>query len=360
LRRHKMKAGIFDPYLDTMGGGERYCLTLAEALLAKGWQVDVFWPTKEILPKLQDKFQLKIEKINFVDYAPWRKTLCQRWQFEKNYDLLFYLSDGSVPFMFGRKNWLHFQVPFKSLHRSFLNQVKLGRINQVIVNSIFTKKVVDRGLGISSKVIYPPVDIVPLKPLQKENLILSVGRFSQLLQKKRHDVLVEVFKNLIDGCHLKGWRLILAGGSEVGGGAFAAELRRKAEGYPIEIRENPSFEELVKLYGKAKIFWTASGYEIDEEREPARVEHFGMTTVEAMASGAIPIVQGKGGQKEIVEENKNGFWWQEKSELITKTLELIKNFRELSRLAKEAQMRSQDFAKEKFYEKVYDLLSRGD
>ncbi len=39
-----MKAGIYDPYLDTAGGGERYCLTLAETLLKNGWEVDIFWP----------------------------------------------------------------------------------------------------------------------------------------------------------------------------------------------------------------------------------------------------------------------------------------------------------------------------
>jgi len=38
-----MRAAIYDPYLDTLGGGERYCLTVAEILLKNGWQVDLFW-----------------------------------------------------------------------------------------------------------------------------------------------------------------------------------------------------------------------------------------------------------------------------------------------------------------------------
>ena len=36
------RAAIYDPYLDTLGGGERYCLTVAEILLIAGWQVDLF------------------------------------------------------------------------------------------------------------------------------------------------------------------------------------------------------------------------------------------------------------------------------------------------------------------------------
>ena len=30
------RAAIYDPYLDTLGGGERYCLTVAEILLIAG------------------------------------------------------------------------------------------------------------------------------------------------------------------------------------------------------------------------------------------------------------------------------------------------------------------------------------
>ncbi len=351
-----MRAGIWDPYLDTVGGGERYCLTLAETLLEKGWQVDVFWPSKEILSKLQAKFQLMIEEINFVDYTPRQKTLWQRWQFEKNYDLLFYLSDGSLPLMFGKKNWLHFQVPFKNLHSDFLNQFKLQRINQVIVNSIFTKRVIDRGLGTNSTVVYPPVDIGLLKPQKKEKLILAVGRFSRLLQEKRQDVLIETFKTLIDKHHLRGWRLVLAGGSEVGGQVFVAELRKKAAGYPIEIRENLVFKDLTQLYGKAAIFWTAAGYEIDEEKEPEKVEHFGISTVEAMAAGAIPIVQGKGGQKEIVEEGESGEWWFGQEELAAKTLAIVNDKRRMKHLAKNAILRSKLFSKEEFSKTILRLL----
>ena len=32
----RKQAAIYDPYLDTLGGGERYCLTIAEILLKKG------------------------------------------------------------------------------------------------------------------------------------------------------------------------------------------------------------------------------------------------------------------------------------------------------------------------------------
>ncbi|MGB9637514.1 MAG: glycosyltransferase, partial [Microgenomates group bacterium] len=145
-------------------------------------------------------------------------------------------------------------------------------------------------------------------------------------------------------------------GSEVGGKAFVAELRKKAEGYPIEIKENPSFKELVQLYGQAKIFWNASGYGVDEEKNPEKVEHFGMTTVEAMAAGCIPVVIAKGGQREIIDEAENGFFWEGKNDLINITLKIVKEEKSMKRLSKNAMLKSRHFSKEKFIERIYSLI----
>jgi len=352
------RLGIFDPYLDTLGGGERYCLSLAEAMLKQGWQVDLFWSEMAIKEKLTEKFGLGLERLNFVNYQPANCHLWQRRQFESKYDALFWISDGSLPFLFAKRNWLHFQVPFKNVLRlNLINRVKLKRIEKIICNSRFTKSFIDGQLKTQSIVIYPPVDITPIQPGKKENLILSVGRFSQLLQSKRQDVLVEAFKRMI-GDGLKGWKLVLAGGSEVGGKEYVEKLKNLSQGYPIIIKENISFNQLLDLYAKAKIFWLASGFDINEKQTPEKVEHFGMTTVEAMAAGAVPVVIAKGGQREIVERNKNGLLWQTPEELVQLTEELIKNRKVMKKLSENAILRSKDFSKEKFVEKISNLLVR--
>jgi len=351
------KIGIFDPYLDTIGGGERYCLSLAETLLEAGWQVDLFWPDESLKSKMIEKFNLNIDQVNFVDYNPQKLNLWQRKLFEKNYEVLFYVSDGSLPFMFGSKNFLHFQVPFKAeLKKKLLNRFKLKTLRAIICNSLFTKKIIDTSLGVNSLLVYPPVDVKPIRPLEKENLILSVGRFSQLLQGKRQDVLIEVFKKMVKGKNLRDWRLVLAGGSEVGGREYLKKLKSAAKGYSVEITENPSFAELLRLYGQAKIFWTASGYGIDENLAPEKVEHFGMSTVEAMAAGCVVIVMAKGGQKEIVRENEDGFFWLEPDDLEEKTLMVIGEQKLWKKISEKAILKSQDFSKEKFSEEVKKLV----
>lgn len=346
-----MKAGIIDPYLDTLGGGEKYCLTVAELLLKLGWQVDLFWTGKDLKSKIKERMGINIDRVNFVNRI---NNLPKRLLYQPQYDLLFYLSDGSIPFMFGKRNILHFQVPFKKVNGNpFLNKLKLGNIREVVCNSEFTKKFVDKEFRVESVVVYPPVEAKKFKKGKKENLIISVGRFSQLLQAKRQDILISSFKNLCKK-GLKDWRLLLVGGSEIGGSEFVKSLKEASRGYPIKVEENVSFRNLIGLYSKAKIFWAANGFGIDENKNPEKVEHFGISAVEAMSAGVVSLLIKKGGFKEIIEDGRSGFFWETTEELEEKTLKLTKI--DLSGLEKEAIKRSLFFSKEKFYERIGQVI----
>ena len=123
-----MKAAIFNPYWDTLGGGERYCLGVAKTLIGKGYGVDIEWTDQQILNKLQKRFDIEVDNINVV------KSISRG----RGYDVCFWLSDGSIPILYARKNILHFQTPFtKVAGKSLLNKLKLKRINNIIVNSNF-------------------------------------------------------------------------------------------------------------------------------------------------------------------------------------------------------------------------------
>lgn len=349
------KAIFFDPYLETIGGGERYIFTLVESLLNDGWAVDVLWekPSEEIKKKISSRFKLNIGKANFV--AP-PSNIFGRWRQQQKYDLAFWLSDGSVPFLFAKKNILHFQVPFHGVGgKSALNQIKLKRIQHVVCNSKFTKSVIDEEFQTNSVVVYPPVDIESIKTGKKENIILCVGRFSQLLQAKRQDVLIDTFKIMIDK-GMFGWKLILAGATDIGGKEYFEALKHRAVGYPIELIENADFQKICQLYAEAKLFWYAAGFEIDETEDPEKTEHFGITTVEAMAAGAVPLVLGKGGPKEVIKPGENGFVWQTKEELINLTNNLINSPRLFKELSGKVIKSSKDYSKEKFCQAFEKLV----
>jgi glycosyltransferase involved in cell wall biosynthesis len=351
-KRINKKAGFYSPYLNTLGGGERYTLTFADCLSKNGYQVDVFWNDESIKKKIKERLNIKIEHLNFIPNILKKDGKIDKKRL-KDYDLVFFLSDGSIPFLTSKQNIIHFQVPFHNIQgRSLSNKIKLMRISHIVCNSFFTKRFIDQEYGVKATVIYPPVSVELFKPLKKENLIISVGRFTDLLHNKRQDVLIEVFKKL----KFKDWKLILIGGDEEGK-EYVTGLRKKANGFPIEIITNPSFDKLKVFYGQAKIFWAAAGFDLDENKSPEKVEHFGITTVEAMAAGCVPMVVKKGGQKEIVQQGRNGIFWQTEKELIDKTLKLIENRSEWLKLSQKAQKRARDFSEENFYERVKKLVS---
>lgn len=329
-----MKAAIFNPYLDTLGGGERYTLSFANILVKNGWDVDVEWKDSKLSQVLEKRFEIDTKNINFVSDI--KKG--------DGYDLCFWVSDGSIPLMHARRNILHFQVPFHGVNgKSLINKMKLFRVNKIVCNSVFTKEVIDKEFGVESVVIYPPVDTKSFKPKRKENLILYVGRFSNILQSKGQDVLISAFKRLY-GKGLKDWKLVLAGGTEVGVGDLISKLKKMAGEYPVEIIESPDFITLKDLYGKAKIFWSASGFGQNETKYPEKMEHFGITVVEAMSAGAVPIIFNGGGHKEIIQNKINGFLWNSVGELVERTLKLSKDRKEMHMLETSARKRSEDFS----------------
>jgi glycosyltransferase involved in cell wall biosynthesis len=117
----------------------------------------------------------------------------------------------------------------------------------------------------------------------------------------------------------------------------------------VEIRVNLSAEELQELYRKARIFWHFSGL---HQSDPARIEHFGMTTVEAMQNGAVPVVFNGGGQREVVEEGVSGRLFRDEEDLQSKTLQLIGDPSEMIRLSSGARESGRRFTKAVFMEKA--------
>lgn len=338
-----MKAAIFNPYWDTLGGGERYTASVVSLLLKNGYSVDIEWSEKRLLKQITSRFNIDITKARVVDSI----------NRGENYDFCFWLSDGSIPTLKSRTNLLHFQFPFQNTQQNVLfNKMKLFRIKSIVVNSEFTKGFIDKEYGVNSEVIYPPVDIKNFKAGKKENLIIYIGRFSQLTQSKNQHILVEAFKKMYDG-GLKDWKLVLAGGGEVGSEKYLEKLKSQAKSYPISIIVSPSFNVIQELYSKAKIFWSAVGMDIDEKKDPLKVEHFGLTLVEAMSSGCIPIVTPKGGFKEIIINNENGIFWENTNDLIKQTTNLISNKKSIVDLSKNAKESSKKFSIEEF-EKLFE------
>jgi len=207
-----------------------------------------------------------------------------------------------------------------------------------------------------SELLYPLVE--PLRALSKTNTIVSVGRFRAGALNKKHEVLVRAFREMVDA-GLPGWQLHLIGGltDEPEHQAYFAELQRAAQGYPIHLHPNLVYPRMADSVGEAALYWHATGFGEDLQRYPDRAEHFGISTVEAMSAGCVPVVIDAGGQAEIVEDGQCGLLWRTLDALKAGTLRLIQQPEHRVELAQRAQQRAAQFCdRAAFNRQVLGLL----
>lgn len=355
-----MRIGIYDPYLDDLGGGEKYMMTAASCL-SKDHEVSVFWDNKNDLVELKKRFSLDLSNVTITknvfskEVSIWKRLLETR-----KYDAIIFLSDGSIPLVSSKKLFIHLQQPLEQINTlSLTDKLKLSRVNAVFCNSQYTQSFNEKKLsGVKSVVIYPPVDLFG-KKTRKENIILNVGRFRVMNVKtedyKKQQIMVDVFKEMVNK-GLRNWKLVIATSIRNTDDPQFQEMIKSSKGFPVEFLINKTNDELWDIYNKAKIYWHASGFGEDLKEHPEYAEHFGISTVEAMGAGAVPVVINAGGQKEIIENDKNGFLWDSLKELQERTRFLIENnsvWQEMSDLAKK---RAKDFSSDKFSKELEGLL----
>lgn len=228
----------------------------------------------------------------------------------------------------------------------------------IVANSKFTQHWIYRRWLLPSMVLYPAVDLAAISTLPKQPIILSVGRFFAGAHNKKHLPMIQAFRALCDA-GLSGWQYHLAGGCDLDRHeqrAYLAQVQAAAAGYPIVLHVNAPLADLRRCYGEASIFWHATGYGEDEQREPESFEHFGITTIEAMAAGCVPVVIAKAGQLETVAPGESGLLWSTLDELQAQTQRLIAEPALLSQFAAGAIERSHSFGFDVFARHVAEVL----
>ena len=233
----------------------------------------------------------------------------------------------------------------------------LDSYGAIVANSRFTQGWIERYWDVGSDLLYPPVTMQP--PRAKEPVILNVGRFfpADGGHSKKQLELVSAFRKLCDQ-GLTGWSLHLVGGCAADGESYVERVRQLIDGYPVEVHINIPGDELQRLYGAASVYWHASGLGEKPDRRPDRLEHFGITTVEAMSAGAVPVVIGLAGQLETVRHGVDGFHFQSLDGLVGMTRMLIDDPALREQMSRSAARRAQDFAMTAFEEHLDALVGR--
>lgn len=357
----QLKIALYSPYLkDYLGGGERYLLTVASCTQQEHDTTIFFEESVSHLAELKQKheksFGLDLSRTTYAT-GPFGKGThwFSRYLLTQPFDVFYYMTDGSFFFSGAKHNLLHIQIPIPNPLTSVGQKLKFLPWKIRVANSKFTKAAVERMWNVSVQYVhYGRCDINMFKPGKKEKYILSVGRFFVGGHNKKHDVLIEAFKKL----NVHGWKLLIIGQVDPGreNREYVERLCTMAKGYPIEIKTDASFQELVDAYVRANVYWHAAGFGEDEEEHPERMEHMGLSTVEAMAGGCVPIVINKGGQKELVEDERDGFLWNSSEELLKKTRQVIEDQSLRKRIQAAARKKSLQFSHEAFCAQFKKIL----
>jgi len=345
------------------GGGERYLLTAAAAL--RGTHrvyVATGAPYSEYrLDFLARELSLDLDGISLTTYD-------ELWKLGA-VDIFVHLGNMQLPFVppRGRRNFHICQFPFPTdlVHNAALWNNFEG-YDSVIVYSRFVQEAYVARLNAfrfeaDIRVLAPPVPLPEATTFvrkQRDPLqIVSIGRFFVGHHNKRHDVMIDAMRQLTDKDVDAELHLIGSIPPHPEHLEHFATLNRIAGDLPVRFHPNAPPEQVRDLLTRASIYWHATGFEIDPRLRPDVCEHFGISIVEAMAYGCIPLVVANGGPVEFVREGDTGFRYDTIGELITKTRHLAADQPALASISQRARAEAQKFGEAVFVQRLRDLVT---
>ena len=384
----RLKIGVYDLYWSTMGGGEQVDGSIAQ-VLAADHDVTLLGPQPADVDATYRRLGVDLSRCGH------RRVVDDREASEASADFDVFVNGTYLSKAVNRARlgyyYVHFpgEVPswrddarsrmgvvgVKALslapalpHR--LTEVQAAfdrRVRRVefvptytryLANSKFTAGWVERLWQSPTDVLYPPVRPT-VTPGPKQPLILVLGRFFDPKyghSKKQHELLA-TFGELHRSGRLAGWRMAIVGGCDATNRDSALAVRRGARGLPVEVHVNAPGATVERLLGEASLYWHGAGLGEDPQRHPERFEHFGISVVEAMAAGAVPLVFGAAGPAEIVRDGIDGRHWRTLDQLAEQTVTLVADEAARAVFGASAIARAADFSATAFADRLRSLLA---
>ena len=345
--------GIFLPKIDGVGGVERVAYILARDLgvdIYASWardDLDLYFPKinkyiiniskndskSSILSMIRD-FRSLQNTVDLMIYSYPRSIYLSA--IRRDIPYLYYL--GGIPHHFylttqehkrylGKTSLMHYADKriWKEFTRGLDNQ-------RVIANSEMIAAIYQNITGSQVKdMIYPPIDVDQYRFRPSEDYYLSVTRFEVY---KRIDWQIEAFRGTNE-------KLVIIGTGPLYG--VYSEYLKEHRINNITLLNALPHDELVDYYSKCKAF-IFTPYK----------EHFGMTPLEAMASGKPVVSVHEGGPLEYVVEGVNGFYFNTISELKRKICALSDE--KLESMKHECMKTAEKFDTSVFIKKFGELL----
>ncbi len=313
-----MTVGVFCPTFNVYGGAEFVAFCVSNSLAERGYLVRLF-VNRDINQRTTGKFfgkELHSSIKTIVRSNPlfprglpdFYQTIVSSFVFRKRCDFWIDVYSNCI-YPWTEISYIHFPfLNFEYFSNMFpyvkiKHALQLGAIPYVfleknmadyngkliIANSYYTADEIERFSGKQVPVLYPPVSSTVFKnqdgnsPTQRDDIVITISRFSRGKGLEK----VPYIASLTD----RDVKFVVVG--RLHDRYFFRELQRIVEKSDLQNRvkllTDVSKEMIRELLRHSKIYLHAmSG------------EHFGISIVEAMAMGCIPVVHDSGGAKEFV------------------------------------------------------------
>ena len=347
-----MRIALYNLHFATLGGGERRTALLS-AHLARAHEVTIFSASPLDTESIRNLFGIDLSRLNNLVLPSselHHAAAIAAW----NPDLFINNSYCS-------------RLPCPAPRGIYMCMFPEGKpdglegYQVVTANSTYTQRWIAQLWGRASEVVYSAVESMgPTAP--KEKIILNVGRFQSNVGNnhfKHQDLLLKAFHRLqweIDSS----WEMHFVGtvGSQRGDRPYAEALGRRAASPSVHLHFGLSQTDLRELYRRSALYWHATGYGDPAGNNPARQEHLGMTILEAMSAGVVPLAFRGGGPCETIVHGTSGFLWTHPTELLKQTRNLIANYDLRSAISGQAIQRSRQFDKSQYLQRMDAIISR--
>lgn len=326
------RALVHHKTLATIGGGKLVLLKFVETLTNLGYQVDVTsCDDIENMPQLWERmiqtfeertypnnfyeipssfynpviFKNKVYK-HYVKFASIMKRNNFLRKVRKKYDMVVDVQDGitfPANIVYVLDPPPSFKVPIFPPHRTMIKLIlwtfmlKANKNRLILTTSKYTRKKIFEATGLPSLVMNPPVKVKPhfksFDERRRKDIVVTISRIAP---GKRLEIVPEVAKGV------KRAKFLIMGLPQPGVTQnVVRKIMRTAKQLDVENRVKiivgASFTDKLMRMSRAKIYLHTKPY-----------ESFGVTIVESMSAGLVPILPRSGGQWTDILRQKDGVY----------------------------------------------------
>ena len=303
-----MNIGVVHPFFEVIAGAEKSTFSLLNALENTSHHLKLY---TIIPPKYTTKPNYDIHTTNykrlpyFSNYQRMR-MIKKLFQNIKNEDVVVISSGGFTLEPTTVNRIIHYcHSSFEEVEiylnsrssnlKGFYNSIIQKNIKksikilenenvELISNSKYTEKsIMNRFHKKSSAVIYPPVSIDEFTPTQKQPQFVSIGRFSE---EKNLEFGIDVASKLDFSYNIIGNTKTKS--NIVYYEKLLSKIKKLSSEYKIQIFKNIERNDLITQLNISKVYFHTAK------------ESFGISVIEAIAAGCIPIVPDNSAHKETV------------------------------------------------------------